>query len=393
MGKTLPTYDVIVVGGGPAGATAAYELATSGINVLILEKEKFPRYKPCGGGLSLKIDRVLKFSIKEVIETTVMGVHFSCQGKNGRYILSDRPIAYMVMRDRFDSLLISEATKAGAAFIDGTQVKGIFAAKWGYEVSAGNQTFNCRYIIGADGANGIVQRSLHPQVTRSVAASLETEISVDPRVVDGHNHYVHIDFGAIPSGYAWVFPKRGRFSAGIAGFKGIVKQPRRNFDKFIKGAPSLHGVDKIDHKGHPIPLFRTPQPLTKGGIILAGDAGNLVDPFFGEGIYYAVRSAQIASTVVSEAIHKGGSNLSRYDKLLAHELYPEFKAAQKISQVVYTFPMIWYDTLTERPELAEKYYNVLRGNSRYTIFLKGLATIAGSLIKSVIKRNILQLLK
>ena len=93
MGKTLPTYDVIVVGGGPAGATAAYELATSGINVLILEKEKFPRYKPCGGGLSLKIDKVLKFSIKEVIETTVMGVHFSYQGKNGLSLLSDRPVA------------------------------------------------------------------------------------------------------------------------------------------------------------------------------------------------------------------------------------------------------------------------------------------------------------
>jgi len=393
LGKPLPTYDVIVVGGGPAGATAAYELATSGINVLILEKEKFPRYKPCGGGLSLKIDRVLKFSIKEVIETTVMGVHFSCQGKNGRYILSDRPIAYMVMRDRFDSLLISEASKAGATFMDGTRVKGISATKRGYEVSAGDQTFHCRYIIGADGANGVVQRSLHPQVTRSVAASLEAEISVDQKVLDGHNHYVHIDVGAIPSGYAWVFPKRGRLSAGIAGFKGIAKQPRLNFDNFIKGVPSLHGVDKIDHKGHPIPLFRNPQPLTKGGIILAGDAGNLVDPFFGEGIYYAVRSAQMASTVVSEALHTGGTDLSRYDNLLAHELYPEFKAARKISQVVYTFPVIWYDTLAERPELAEKYYNVLRGDSRYTIFLKELKAIAGSLIKSAVKSSILQLFR
>lgn len=389
----MPTYDVIVVGGGPAGATAAFELATAGIHVLILEKERFPRYKPCGGGLSLKIDRVLKFSIKEVIEATVMGVYFTYQQNNGLSLLSDRPVAYMVMRERFDSLLISEASKAGATFMDGTQVKGITSAKHGYEVSAGDQTFTCRYIIGADGANGVVQRSLHPQVMRSVSASVESEISIAQQVVDRHNHYVHIDFGTVPSGYAWVFPKKGRLSAGIAGFQGVMKQPRQNFDNFIKGVPALQGVEKIECKGHPIPLFKTPQPLTRGGIILAGDAGNLVDPFFGEGIYYAIRSAQMAATVVSEAAHKGTSDLSRYDKLLAHELYPEFKAAQRISQVVYTFPMIWYDILSGRSDLAERYYNVLRGDSRYTLFLKELKAIAGSLITSVVKRNILQLFK
>ena len=101
----------------------------------------------------------------------------------------------------------------------------------------------------------------------------------------------------------------------------------------------------------------------------------------------------MASTVVSEAIHTGGSDLSRYDKLLAQELYPEFKAARKISQVVYTFPVIWYDILAERPYLAEKYYNVLRGDSRYTIFLKELKAIAGSLIKSAVKSSILQLFR
>jgi flavin-dependent dehydrogenase len=150
-------------------------------------------------------------------------------------------------------------------------------------------------------------------------------------------------------------------------------------------------MEGYPYKGYPIPLFKNPQHLTKGGMILVGDAGNLVDPFFGEGIYYAMRSGQIASAVVSGAIHKGSSDLSRYDTLLATELYPEFMAAQKISHVVYTFPMMWYDLLSERPELAEEYYNVLRGDSSYTIFLKELKAIAGSLMKTAIKSRLLQL--
>ncbi len=390
-GKPLPSYDVIVVGAGPAGTTAAYELANAGLNVLIIEKETFPRYKPCGGGLSLKIDRILHCDIKEVIEATIMGAHFTYQQKEGIHILSDRPVAYMVMRDRFDSLLVSEAAKAGATFLDGNRVKGVSLSKKGYEVFAGDKVFNCKYVIGADGVNGIVRRFTHPRRRRAVAASIEAEIPVDQPVIDGHHHYIHIDFGIIPYGYAWTFPKRGRLSTGIAGFKGAIKEPKRYFDKFIKGHPTIGRMEGYSYKGYPIPLFKNPQHLTKDGMMLVGDAGNLVDPFFGEGIYYAMRSAQIASTVVSGAINKGSSDLSRYDTLLASELYPEFKAAQKISHVVYTFPMMWYDLLSARPELAEKYYDVLRGDSRYTIFLKELKAIAGSLMKTAIKSSILQL--
>ncbi len=387
----MPSYDVIVVGAGPAGTTAAYELAKAGLNALILEKEKFPRYKPCGGGLSLKIDRVLKFSIKEVIEATVRGVYFSYQQKEGLCLLSDRPIAYMVMRDRFDSLLASEASGAGATFLDGSRVKGISHAKGGYDVFTEDKVFNCKYVIGADGANGVIRRFTHPQKMRAVAASIEAEIPVDPHAADRHNHYIHIDFGAIPYGYAWAFPKKGCLSAGIAGFRGIVKQPKGYFDTFIKRQDTISRIEGYKHQGYPLPLFRNPQHLTKDGIMLVGDAGNLVDPFFGEGIYYAMRSAQIASTVISEAINKGSSDLSRYDALIGTELYTEFQAAQKISYVIYTFPMMWYNLLFERPELAEKYYNVLRGDSRYTLFLKELKANAGSLMKTAIKRSLVQL--
>lgn len=391
MGDRKKDFDVIVVGAGPSGSTTAYELAKAGMSVLMLEKEKFPRYKPCGGGLSLKIERILSVNIKDVIESTITGSYFTYQQKEGLYLWSDRPVAYMVMREKFDSLLVSEAVKAGATFMDGIKVKGITESGNSYEVICGEESFHCRYVIGADGVNGVVRRFIRPREIRTMAASIEAEIPVERDLIDKHNNYVHIDFGTIPYGYAWVFPKNGVLSAGIAGFRGVVKQPRKYFDQFLKAHSSIKEVSNYKYKGYPIPLFRNHQKLTKDGVLLTGDAGNLVDPFFGEGIYYAIRSGQLASSVVIDARDKGHDTLSGYDELLDSELYPEFKAAQKISQFVYTFPRTWFDILTDKPELAEKYYNVLRGESSYRIFIKELKGHAGSLMKTALKSGFLQL--
>lgn len=387
----MPMYDVIVAGSGPAGATAAYRLAKAGLSVLILERDKLPRYKPCGGGISLKIDRILDIDIKDFIETTVYGAYFSYGQKEGTHLMSDRPVAYMVMRDSLDSHLSSEAVKAGATLLTGKAVKGISTAKKGYEVFTKDEVFTCRYVVGADGVNGAVRRFIHQDTVRTIAASIEAEIPVEQSIIEKHYNYVHIDFGVIPYGYAWVFPKKNLLSVGIAGFKGVVKRPKEFFDNFIKGHETLSGVNGYVYKGYPLPLFRNQQTLTQGGVILTGDAGNLVDPFFGEGIYYAVRSAQLASSVICDSIRNGSTDLGRYDKLLSNEFYPEFRAAQKVSQFVYAYPRIWHDILSEHTELAEKYFDVLRGDSRYEIFLKELKAIGGSLVKTAIKKSLVRL--
>src|SRR3989304_6153562 len=113
----MTTFDVIVAGSGPAGATSAYKLAKAGLRGLILEKGKVPRYKPCGGGISLKIDRILDTDIKDFVEATVFGAYFSHGQKEGTHLMSEQPIAYMVMRDKLDTHLTCEAVKAGATLL------------------------------------------------------------------------------------------------------------------------------------------------------------------------------------------------------------------------------------------------------------------------------------
>src|SRR6476661_775024 len=100
--QTVPDkthYDAIVVGMGPAGATAAYELSRAGLVVLAIEKHTHPRYKVCGGGLSIRIEQLLDPAFKSVVEQTIFGIQFSYRGQNPVFIESPNPIAYMVMRD------------------------------------------------------------------------------------------------------------------------------------------------------------------------------------------------------------------------------------------------------------------------------------------------------
>jgi len=385
-------FDVIVVGAGPAGAMAAHDLSSKGLSVLLLDRAQFPRYKPCGGGLSLKVETLLGNKIRSVIEKTIKGAYFSYQQKEGLYLVSETPVAYMVMRDKFDSFMVDQAIKMGAIFKDNTHVMAIKDASRGYEIITPYQSFYGRYIIGSDGVNSVVRRYIHPRRKRILAASIEAEISIEDECETLKN-IVHIDFGIIPYGYAWIFPKHKRLSAGIAGFKGVVKQPKTYFKRFFSQNPLLrnHKIDLL--KGYPIPLYGKSETLTKNRILLAGDAGNLVDPFFGEGIYYALRTGQIAAEVISKAIKKNSSDLTEYDRLIREELHPQFKAAQKISQFIYTFPRAWFDILSEHPELAEKYYQVLRGKSKYTDFLKDITLIAGSLMKTAFKKGILRIFK
>ena len=98
-------YDVIVVGAGPGGATAARFCAKAGLKTLLIEKERLPRYKPCGGCLSTKTVHLLGFDLSPVIENTIYGAKFTYCSKDPFFIESKDPIAFLVMRDRFDQLL------------------------------------------------------------------------------------------------------------------------------------------------------------------------------------------------------------------------------------------------------------------------------------------------
>ena len=382
-------YDVLVVGMGPAGATAAYELSRAGLSVLGLEKQRHPRYKVCGGGLSVRIDRILDADFKAVVEHTVNGVQFTYLGEEPLVIESASPIAYMVMRDRFDHVLLNKARRAGTEIHEGERAVGFQVLPEAVEVITDRGCYRTKVLIGADGANSMVAQRLFPGRRLTRTATLESEIGIGPQPPYPGPGKILIDLGATAKGYGWIFPKCERLSIGVAEFGGRFANPRKKFERFVQKEKGLSGFVVPQPVGHPLPLFDCVTAadsrvgavrLVRGRALLVGDAGHLVDPLFGEGIYYAVRSGQMAAVSVLETFRDRRRSLLEYELSVSREMYPEFRIASRLAGVVYTFPWLCHRLLRRYQEVIGLYYDVLRGRESYqTFFSKAKGLVKASL--------------
>lgn len=356
-------FDVIVAGLGPAGSSAAYDLAKRGFKVLGLDKETFPRYKSCGGCISTKIERILDFPIDEAIDDTVYGATFTYKSERKIDIISDRPVGHNVMRDKFDYFLVKKAIEAGVQVLEGRRVTNVTDSGERVTVKCANgESFSAKFLIGADGAAGFVGRSHFGLDPKQVAVSVTAEVPYD-RDSAGCKGRLFIDFGSVPYGYAWVFPKEKYLSAGIAGDVAKVGgRIKGYFDEFLRTHHSVKGLCTDDRIGWTVPVYYTGAPSSvKGRVALAGDTGHLVDPFLGEGIYFAIRTAKGAAGVIAGCLQNGTSDLTPYQAWLEKEIIPEFRSAEKLSDLVYTHPRLWYSIVEKDPELMLRYYDVIRG--------------------------------
>lgn len=367
------TCDVLVVGLGPAGATAAYELSRAGVSVIALEKDTHPRYKICGGGLSARIDYILGSDFHSVVERTIHGVQFTYQGKEPLVIEADVPIAYMVMRDRFDHLLVEKARHAGVSIYENEPVVDCLSMGDAVEITSERGRYRAKVVIGADGANSRVAQRLFPgrRVRRSPA--LESEVQTDRVSSYPGERRIVVDVGATNRGYAWVFPKRNRLSIGIGDFHGRPSSLKQLFHRFTMRDQELSGLAIPPAFGHPLPLYDAPyamstDSLVRGRALLAGDAAHLVDPLFGEGIYYAVRSGQMAAAAVLGTLADSSRSLFDYDTAVRREIYAEFHVASRLAHIIYTFPRLCHRLTSRYQDVIQLYYDVFKGRETYQTF-------------------------
>ncbi|CAG1002443.1 MAG: geranylgeranyl reductase [Candidatus Methanoperedens nitroreducens] len=369
-------YDAIVAGLGPAGATAAYEISKKGFNVLALDKQKHPRYKPCGGGLTAKIEKILEPDFKSVVERIIYKVNFTYKGTGDIRAVSRHPIVYMVMRDVFDNFLVEKARAAGAEIHEQEKVTHVEEEKDSVIVMTEKNMYSSKLLIGADGVNGIVARSLGLKPKKRTAVLIEGEVKVKEKVFNRVSEEIQFDFGSVPYGYGWIFPKADHLSLGVGGLKEMIKNPKPYYSGFLSDQYILDDIESERKFGYTIPIFDGESKIAGFRTMLVGDAAALVDPFLAEGIYYAVRSGQIAAEVASAVLH-GNTTTASYHKRIAQEIYPEFQYARKIGMVFYTFPKLGYELLKRYPEFYELIFDIVRGEASYEQLLGKMKSKAG----------------
>jgi geranylgeranyl reductase family protein len=332
---------VIVIGAGPAGSTAAYRLARAGANILLLDRARFPRDKPCGGGVTGRAARLIPFSIEQVVEQVV--THADLRLRYGRTHArgSGRPLVYMTQRLRLDHYLVERAADAGADFRDGVRVKAVESGEDGVVVTADGARFAAKTLIGADGVNGVVARALSLGGNTTVGVALEGNLphgKIDEARYDGR---VALELGIVPGGYGWVFPKGDHVNVGVGGWDSEGPQLRDHLRRLCaQHDASLEDLEDV--RGYRLPLRSPKATLARGRALLVGDAAGLIDPVSGDGMFEGFLSSKLASEAVLDLLAGREGNLDPYGPRLARLLATHLWASWGVKAALDRFPRITF---------------------------------------------------
>jgi geranylgeranyl reductase family protein len=289
-------WDAIVVGAGPAGCAAAYDLAIAGQSVLLVDKRDFPRDKACAGGLTMKAVKALRYSIEPVVKQVVRRVQLEDGGLSSP-LKSRDPICVMTVRSELDAYCLGKTIDAGAHFRRIGALQRIAGLKDSVQLITNGETYRARFLVGADGASGQVRRLCAAGSWFSQGFALEVKTAMPGEGID-----LVFDFGAVPGGYAWIFPKGDHLNVGVYAPSSGISLTRDRLMSYVTQRVKTAMLDRIvgQYLGIGAGGCETEyvQPEMRDRVLLVGDAGGFVDPLTGEGIYGALLSGQAAASAI-----------------------------------------------------------------------------------------------
>jgi geranylgeranyl reductase family protein len=346
--------DVIIVGAGPSGASAAYDLGEAGLRVVVLEKQSLPRYKTCGGGVSAGLLAEFPFSFEPVIESRVNRISYAFKGQMVTIPLPDRQMQ-MVMRADFDAHILAHARVE--THQDTTVTRVTEREERVVVETARGRVLESRYLIAADGANSVVAHSLGLRRRRSLAAAIEIEAPVPPEVMQRFADAPLFIFGEIYLGYLWIFPKKQHLSVGIGAFHPRPGKLQSTLERVMK----RYGVSVagLPVHGHPLPIYTRREKISTRRVLMVGDAAGLVEPFSGEGIRFAVRSGRLAAQAIAS------SQVERYPQWIRQKIGVNHTYAAGLALLFHHLPWTCFQLGVRNPFATHAFIDLFSNRASY----------------------------
>lgn len=357
---------VAVLGGGPAGSSAAERLASAGLRTLLFD-EKLAWEKPCGGGLTYKAYTEYPYLLendrpKRLVYDAVIGAHKAGEAK----LTLDHPLV-IYSRMELNRMLLERAEAAGAE-LEKTRVMGIEPRERGWRLRTKDGIADADYLVVATGAR-------NPLRDVGTEYKAPDTMSAMGYYVPAEQDRIDIQFLENLEGYIWVFPRSGHLSVGICGKGEPALALRARLDAYM----DEHGISRKEATfySHMLPSLETAgwkkNRVSGRDWMAVGDAGGLVDPITGEGLYYAMRSGDLASQVILNDAHAPGDKAAAYRSAIAHEFAADLEFAAMLAKRVFlgrflfrTVPQRMVHFMRKSPRFRELMQDLFAGTQSYT---------------------------
>lgn len=355
--------DTIILGAGPAGCAAAFHLASRGRSVVVLEREPHGRGKPCGGGMAASVQRWFPFDLAPIVDQVIQDVRFTWMLEDP--VQASLPGAapfWIVRRSVLDAFLADQASRAGASVLYATTAASLQREGdlWRVDDQRGERLVG-RSLLLSDGSGSPWPSQLGLGPTRPRFAST---LSVEVEAAIREPGVAYFDFGLVPQGFCWAFPRQHGYSIGVGTFLGqddVQGEPVLQRLLPSLGLPSNAGVRQTSR----LRVWDGHHRLDGEGVLVAGDAASMSDPFLAEGLRPALMSGCQAAAALDGWLAGDPEALRGYTTAMRRDWGESMAWGKRIAQVFYRLPRVGYQLGIKRPTAPQRIAQILSGEMGY----------------------------